>query len=326
MKIVISSGHGLYVRGASGYLDEVKEARNVAHRVAALLQSAGVTTVEFDDNTSTTQSQNLNTIVNFHNAQGPHDLDVSVHFNAFETNDKPMGSEVCWVSQQALASKVSAALATALQLPNRGAKQRTGLAFLNGTKAPAILIEVCFVDSSVDADHYHKYFEQACTAIAETIGNVQITAPPPDQPPPVATAPLASFKGKVSWFGGPDDKGVSPSEGLAFIYSYDARPDLFLPKQPPGTTGLARRLNPDVFYIACRWDYAKTPKAMLAEKSKQALVTANGRSFMAWPSDWGPHKDTGRVADISPGLMKALGIKTDDVVEVLYPAPAPMVA
>ena len=35
--------------------------------------------------------------------------------------------------------------------------------------------------------------------------------------------------GKVSWFGGPDDTGVSPSEGLAFIYDIDDAPHLGKP-------------------------------------------------------------------------------------------------
>jgi hypothetical protein len=53
----------------------------------------------------------------------------------------------------------------------------------------------------------------------------------------------------------------------------------------------------------------------------QAIVrAANGREFHAWPADWGPHQDTGRVADLSPALMDALDITTDDEVEVLYPA------
>jgi len=133
---------------------------------------------------------------------------------------------------------------------------------------------------------------------------------------------LFSAKGKVSWFGGPNDQGVSPSEGLAFIYSYDTAPYLFLPQQPKGTTGLARRLNPDVHYVACRWDYSKTPKTMLASNT-YALVKAGDFSMLAWPSDWGPHADTKRVADISPGLMAALGIKTDDEVEVIYPYTPP---
>jgi hypothetical protein len=33
----------------------------------------------------------------------------------------------------------------------------------------------------------------------------------------------------------------------------------------------------------------------------------------------GPHGDTGRIADLSPGLMTALGITTDDEVEVVFP-------
>jgi hypothetical protein len=115
---------------------------------------------------------------------------------------------------------------------------------------------------------------------------------------------------------------VSPSEGLAFIYEYEQRPDLFLPSQPPHTSGLARRLDPDVLYVACRWDYGRTPKPMLADKTFKARVSAESRRFDAWPADWGPHQSTGRIADLSPRLMEMLGVATDDVVEVVYPAPA----
>ena len=128
-----------------------------------------------------------------------------------------------------------------------------------------------------------------------------------------------SLKGKASWFGGPNDNGVSPDEGLAFIYEADTAPHLFLSYQPEGTTGLARRLNPEVPYVACRWDYDETPKSMLLEE--MALVTAKktGKSLKVYPADWGPHTDTGRVADLSPGAMEILGIATDDVVEVTFP-------
>ncbi|TMQ14148.1 MAG: N-acetylmuramoyl-L-alanine amidase [Deltaproteobacteria bacterium] len=124
--------------------------------------------------------------------------------------------------------------------------------------------------------------------------------------------------GRVSWFGGPADMGVSSDEGLAFIYEVETAPHLFLPEQPPGTTGLARRLNPEVFYIACRWDYDETPKDMLPDMSVRVRAPKTGREFLATPADWGPHEDTGRVADISPGLMEALGIETDDEVEVIF--------
>ena len=127
-------------------------------------------------------------------------------------------------------------------------------------------------------------------------------------------------RGKVSHFGGPEDTGVSPSEGLAFLYNEDDAPWLF-GEQPSGTTGLARRLDPNVPYIAMRWDYDVYSKAQLASMELVALVTApkTGRSFLAWPCDWGPHIDTNRIADISPGLMDALGIQTDDEVEVIFP-------
>ena len=127
--------------------------------------------------------------------------------------------------------------------------------------------------------------------------------------------------GKVSWFGGPEDTGVSPSENLAFIYDIYTAPHLFLAVQPEGTSGLARRLNPSVPFIATRWDYDVFPKMMLASMDYVALVRAplTGRAFRAWPADWGPHEDTGRIADISSGLMEYLGIETDDEVEVIFP-------
>jgi len=130
-----------------------------------------------------------------------------------------------------------------------------------------------------------------------------------------------TLQGKVSWFGGPDDTGVSPDEGLAFIYDVETAPHLFLEEQPQGTSGLARRLNPVVPYIAMRWDYDVYSKEYLASMHHVALVIApkTGRALIAWPSDWGPHVDTGRVADISKGLMDYLGITTDDEVVVIFP-------
>lgn len=186
MNIVISSGHGKYVRGAAGYLDEVDEARKVVDRVAELWRDADVGVKVFHDNTSTSQNQNLNTIVNYHNAQ-TRDLDVSVHFNAYQTTSKPMGVEVLYVTQSKLASDLSAAMASVMSLPNRGGKKRTDLFFLNSTEMPAILIETCFVDSSADEVAYIEKFENVCRRIAEVVGGITIGEGPPDieEPPPI---------------------------------------------------------------------------------------------------------------------------------------------
>ena len=323
MRIVISSGHGKYIRGASGILDEVNEARRVVDRVADLLRNLDVEVKTFHDDISTTQDENLVRIVDYHNSQ-TRDLDVSVHFNAYEPTTKPMGVEVLYATQEALAENLSGEMADALYLPNRGGKYRSDLYFLNNTEAPAILIETCFVDSNADAYSYRDNFDDLCRTIAGTLAggpDLPDIPEPPDQPER-PTGVLVSLEGKCSHFGGPEDQGVSPDEGLAFIYNASDAPHLFLPEQPPNTTGLARRLDPNIFYLACRWDYTVTPKEMLGDQMLKARVTAKstGESFLAYPADWGPHGDTDRIADLSPGLMKALGVTTDDEVQITYPA------
>jgi N-acetylmuramoyl-L-alanine amidase len=187
-RVVISSGHGKIVRGAAGnpappLLDEVNEARRVVDRTAEMLIERGCDVITFHDNTSTSQSQNLNTIVAAHNKE-TRQLDISVHFNAFDGNAH--GTEVLYVTQEALARDVSAAISTAGGFTNRGPKHRTDLAFLNGTEEPAILIETCFCDNRGDSDKYNAKFEAICSAIADVIGGKadgETVDPPPVQPP-----------------------------------------------------------------------------------------------------------------------------------------------
>lgn len=178
MNIVISSGHGKYIRGASGFIDEVDEARRVVDAVAELLAGIGVGVEVFHDDVSTTQSANLNRIVDFHNGQ-KRNLDVSVHFNAYQTTVGGMGTECLYVSQEALAQRVAEAISDPSGLQNRGAKKRTDLAFLNNTDEPAVLIEVCFVDSQADVNLYHAAFDEICAGIAESISGERVESPAP---------------------------------------------------------------------------------------------------------------------------------------------------
>jgi N-acetylmuramoyl-L-alanine amidase len=188
MKICISSGHGKYIRGASGYLDEVDCARAVVEEVAKCYRAAGVEVETFHDNTSTTQNANLNAIVNWHNAR-KRDYDISCHFNAYKTTQSPMGCEVLYYSQQSLADKTSKAICSAGGFINRGPKKRTDLFFLKNCRMPAILLEVCFVDSSRDAELYRSNFVAICRAIAEVTGGVPIPAPKPPEPEPPEPEP-----------------------------------------------------------------------------------------------------------------------------------------
>lgn len=181
MRVCISSGHSQFVRGAVGVLDEVNEARRVVPRVAHYLRGAGAQVNEFHDDVSRTQSANLGAIVAHHNRQ-TRDLDVSVHFNAFQRTDGPRGTEVLHRSNQAIAARVSRAMASAAGFINRGAKTRTDLSFLNRTNRPAILLEVCFVDSGTDATLYNRHFEDICRSVAESILDRAITPPASPEP------------------------------------------------------------------------------------------------------------------------------------------------
>jgi hypothetical protein len=124
--------------------------------------------------------------------------------------------------------------------------------------------------------------------------------------------------GKCSWFGGPNDSGMAETEPLAFLFEVSQAPDLFL---DGATEALGRALDPEEYYIAMRWDYDEISKEDLLKTICLVRNPANGRSFWARPSDWGPHESTDRVADISPGLMDALGVETDDELEVIVLPP-----
>ena len=169
MQISISSGHGLRVRGAAGILDEVKEARRVTDRVAEILRANGHAVNVFHDDSSTTVAQNINWLVAQHN-RSDRDLDVSVHFNAFQPTDGPMGTEVLHRTGDGVAAgaaaRVTGAMARAGGFRARAVQPRDNLGFLLNCQQTPILLEVCFVDSRADADLYNQNFEAICQGIA----------------------------------------------------------------------------------------------------------------------------------------------------------------
>jgi len=314
VKVVISSGHGLKIRGASHFIDEVDEARRVVPALAeALRRRPNFEVVEFHDDVSTTQDENLNRIVDFHNSQ-ERDLDISVHFNACEPPiDGMRGTECFYQTQSDLAALVSAAIADATGLTDRGAKYGNFF-FLSHTSRPSLLIEIAFVDAQADVTAYEQSFDAMIRALA----GVQLHGN------------RVEFRGTCSHFGGPQDDGVAWDENLAWWETWEqvqaaGATGIFHYEQPPNTSGLARRLDPSEGYVACRWDYSITPKSMLADQRLRAEVYSpkTGRKYFAQPCDWGPHEEkTGRAADLSPGLLEALGIETDDEVVVTFPHPA----
>ena len=135
-----------------------------------------------------------------------------------------------------------------------------------------------------------------------------------------------TLRGKVSTFGGPDD-GPSTgnrrddwkTEGLALFDSADINDPLSASLFLHGgelLPGLARRLNPERFYVAARWNYDRTPKEWLRRNMVIVTNPATGKRDNARQVDWGPAERTGRAIDISPGLARFLGLQTDDEAEL----------
>ncbi|MCU4984704.1 N-acetylmuramoyl-L-alanine amidase [Bacillus cereus] len=144
----LHGGHNSIVQGANfGNRKEHVLDRQVKDAVAAKLRALGHAVYDDTDEVGTTQSQNLNNIIRKSNSHAV-DLVISFHLNASDGNGQ--GVEVLYYDQKDLAAKISAQLAKDIGWRDRGAKQRTDLAVLNGTKAPAILIELGFIDNESD--------------------------------------------------------------------------------------------------------------------------------------------------------------------------------
>lgn len=168
MHIAIAGGHSAYARGASGYIDEYDCDRAFVARLLDAFDSQGWYVTDCSNDAGGVSAE-LREECRLANASGA-DLFIAVHFNAGGGS----GTEV-WhypgSSAEGYARDVSRELASALGLPNRGAKSTTGLYVINHTSMPAILIEVCFVDTEADADAWHaSEWVDLCRAVVRGLG------------------------------------------------------------------------------------------------------------------------------------------------------------
>lgn len=153
MHIAIAGGHSAIARGASGYIDEYECDRAFVAQLIDAFDAQGWYVTDCSNEESDVSAE-LREECRIANASGA-DLFIAVHFNA----GGGTGTEVWYYpysSAETYAQDVSRELASALGLPNRGEKTTTGLYVLNHTEMPAILIEVCFVDTEADAEAWHS--------------------------------------------------------------------------------------------------------------------------------------------------------------------------
>ena len=280
-QVNISSGHSINCQGAADIINEVTEARKVVDRVYEIIKASGKQCYKYHD-TSSSSTQNLVNIVNWHN--GFNDgVDVSIHFNAYAHVDKPMGTEVCYYSNSSLATAVSKEIATAGGFIDRGAKQRTGLYFLKHTNKPAILIEVCFVDSVADVNLYRANFERICQAIAKTlIGNIVVPTPttpaptpkpaPTPTPKPSGDAWVRSLQAELNAQGFRDSNGNKlVVDGIAGSKTLSACPTLRV-----GARGNITKLMQQKIGVAADGIFGNNTKQAVINYQKSKGLVADG--------------------------------------------------
>ena len=171
----VHAGHNKFVPGASGEFSEVVEDRKVKEKVIALLREHGHTVYDCTDDEGKTQSQNLFNIVKKCNTHTV-DLDISIHFNAFNGNAN--GVEVLQYDEKTkdIAQCICDRIAD-IGFYNRGVKDRKELYVLKNTNAKAILVECCFCDSKKDAALYNA--DKIAKAIVEGVEGGKISGIPP---------------------------------------------------------------------------------------------------------------------------------------------------
>ncbi len=154
MRIGINCGHTASGPGAGAvdFLSESRETRAVGYALMAKLRALGHTVIDCTNELAASTLGNLSQIVKLTNTQAL-DAFYSIHFNA----GGGRGSEVYTQGgrDSLHAGRILEKLKN-LGFANRGIKDGANLYVIRNTNAPAALIEVCFVDSQLDADLYQR--------------------------------------------------------------------------------------------------------------------------------------------------------------------------
>ena len=225
MKIAVAGGHSAVARGAVGYIDEYIEDRKVAAALIDELKNRGHSVVNCS-NEKTTQSTELAEEVRLANNSGA-DLFCAIHFNA----GGGTGNEVWYHSSSSkgrtYAANTSAKLASVVGWRNRGAKATKSLYVLRKTSMPAILVEVCFVDTKSDCDTYNKVgYQKIAAAIADGICGTNVGATGNTAAPSVPTSSGSSGGSNMSirsvqaWVGTTQDGIDGPKTKAGLIRKY----------------------------------------------------------------------------------------------------------
>ena len=168
MYIGLDAGHTLsgLGTGANSYVSETTKNREVLKRLSEMLIEKGHKVHNCTVDKSNSELYDRVTKANSVNI----DLFVSLHLNAYNKTNNPMGVETYHYASSSKGKQYATAIQNNLVKmvgwKNRGVK--TGNFYvLKNTKAPAVLIELGFCDSKADMDLWNT--ETICKAIFKAI-------------------------------------------------------------------------------------------------------------------------------------------------------------
>lgn len=185
----VHAGHcpqGQGASGAVGILQESVEDRIVKNEVIRLLRAEGNTVYDCTCDENTTKTGCLNKIIakcNAHSVDGDYSIHLNSGRNDYHGDTKTGGVEVIIydTGMREIAERIAKSIAEEFGYtlrsdstsPCPGVKIDKGLRVLNSTKAPAALIECCFVDDADDAKVWDA--KRCAKAIVEGILNKKIS-------------------------------------------------------------------------------------------------------------------------------------------------------
>lgn len=188
--IGIDMGHTLSGDGTGavgcGYKEQELN-RELGKKVIEYLKSLGHTVIDCTVDKASSNSKQLEERVKKANAYNL-DLFVSIHFNACVNDQsgdgKTTGTEVLVYSNTSKAKPQAQAIVdeiAKLGLRNRGVKT-SSVYVLKNTKAPALLVETCFIDDRDDMSIYVKNVNNVAKAIVKGITGQTIEEPSTNAP------------------------------------------------------------------------------------------------------------------------------------------------
>lgn len=283
----------------NGY-NEADVTRIINEKIIALTGAKDTT-----DNLGTSVNDNLNRIAQNIN-KAPDGYHLSNHLNAF--NGKATGVEVLYgnVNQKAVAAKVSKAIANALGIVDRGAKDGSLLAIARGTGAgkKVLLIEWCFIDNKSDMQKLMANMDKAISAMLSVFGYSTTVQPPKTETKPTTSTGLAKNTKPLT-----DGKVGDTVKVYDALYADSTGAGRSTAKR--GATGVIKRIvGNNKKYLIENWGWAHANDIQLVKRATATTAskpTATPKvAQIATDGIWG--------SDTTKRLQQVLGTPVDGII------------